>query len=258
MSPARTLTGMSPHVLILGGTTEARHLAAALSARPGVRVTTSLAGRVARPGALPGEVRIGGFGGAEGLADWLRAHAVDALVDATHPFAERITAHAARAAAATGVPAVFVRRPGFTPTTPDAHWTPVPSLTAAAETLAGLDPRRILLTTGRLGLAAFAALDHHEFVVRSVEPPDPPLPAHTEVLLARGPFTLDDELTLLRHHAIQLLVTKDSGGRATVPKLTAAHQLDVPVVLVQRPPLPEGVTAVGDVPGALRSLGLAE
>lgn len=250
---------MSPHVLILGGTTEARHLAAALADRPGVRVTTSLAGRVTRPGALPGEVRSGGFGGAAGLADWLRAHAVDALVDATHPFAERVTAHAAQAAATAGVPAVFLRRPGFTPTTPDAHWTPVPSLAAAAQALAGLAPRRVLLTTGRLGLAAFAALDHHEFVVRAVEPPDPPLPAHTEVLLARGPFTLEDELTLLRHHAVRLLITKDSGGTATSPKLTAAHRLDVPVMVVQRPPLPEGVTAVEDVRGVLerlRSIGV--
>ncbi|MDQ0790548.1 precorrin-6A/cobalt-precorrin-6A reductase [Streptomyces sp. B3I7] len=247
---------MSPHVLILGGTTEARHLAAALAARPGVRVTTSLAGRVTRPGALDGQVRVGGFGGAEGLAAWLRDHAVDALVDATHPFAERITAHAARAAAATGVPAVFLRRPGFPPTDPDDQRVTVPSLTAAARTLAGLAPARVLLTTGRLGLAAFADLDQHHFLVRSVEPPDPPLPARAEVLLARGPFTLEDELALLRHRDIRILVTKDSGGSATAPKLTAARRLGVPVVLVGRPALPAGVTAVEDVAGAVERLGL--
>ncbi|WP_405463540.1 cobalt-precorrin-6A reductase [Streptomyces jietaisiensis] len=248
---------MPPHVLILGGTTEARQLAAAVfAARPGLRVTTSLAGRVTRPGALPGRVRLGGFGGAEGLAAWLREHAVDALVDATHPFAERITAHAARAAADTGVPAVFLRRPGFPPPAPEDRHLPVPSLAAAARTLAGLAPRRVLLTTGRLGLAAFADLDHHHFLVRSVEPPGPPLPARTEVLLARGPFTHEDELTLLRRHEVQLLVTKDSGGSATAPKLTAARRLGLPVVLVRRPALPAGVTAVEDVAGAVARLGL--
>ncbi|WP_037661186.1 precorrin-6A/cobalt-precorrin-6A reductase, partial [Streptomyces aurantiacus] len=101
-----------PHVLVLGGTTEARRLAAALAARPGVRVTTSLAGRVSRPAALDGDVRVGGFGGPDGLADWLREHRVTALVDATHPFAATISAHAARAANATGVPALALRRPG--------------------------------------------------------------------------------------------------------------------------------------------------
>jgi precorrin-6A/cobalt-precorrin-6A reductase len=200
-------------------------------------------------------VRVGGFGGAEGLAAWLRDHAVDALVDATHPFAERITAHAARAAASTGVPAVFLRRPGFPPAASDEQRVTVPTLAEAARTLAGLAPARVLLTTGRLGLAAFAGLDHHHFLVRSVEPPDPPLPARTEVLLARGPFTLEDEVTLLLRHDVRVLVTKDSGGPATAPKLVAARRLGVPVVLVGRPALPAGVTAVEDVAGAVERLG---
>ncbi|GGL66540.1 precorrin-6A reductase [Streptomyces fumigatiscleroticus] len=245
---------MSPHVLILGGTAEARRLAAELTARPGVRVTTSLAGRVSRPGSLPGEVRIGGFGGAAGLADWLRGQRVSALVDATHPFAASITANAARAAAATGVPAVVLRRPGWRPG-PGDRWHAVASLDEAADVLPGLG-RRVFLTTGRLGLAAFAHLTHLHFVVRSVEPPEPPMPPDTHVLLARGPFTPADEAALLREHRVDVLVTKDSGGDATSAKLTAARQLGLPVVIVRRPPLPAGVTEVPDVAGALERLHL--
>ncbi|MFF2096054.1 cobalt-precorrin-6A reductase [Streptomyces sp. NPDC058202] len=246
---------MSPHVLVLGGTTEARELAAELTARPGVRVTTSLAGRVARPGAVEGDVRTGGFGGADGLARWLREHRVDVLVDATHPFASGITANAARAATATGVPAVVLRRPGWQ-AGPGDRWHEAGSLTEAAALLPGLG-RRVFLTTGRLGLAAFAHLSGPHFLVRSVEAPDPPLPPDTEVLLARGPFTLDDERALLLRHRIDVLVTKDSGGAATSAKLTAARDLALPVVVVRRPPLPDGVSAVADVPSALALLDLA-
>ncbi|MFF7277764.1 cobalt-precorrin-6A reductase [Streptomyces griseorubiginosus] len=245
---------MSPHVLILGGTTEARELAAVLAGRPGVRVTTSLAGRVARPGAIAGEVRVGGFGGAEGLADWLREEHVDALVDATHPFARAITANAARAAAVTGVPSLVLRRPGWRPG-PRDRWHLVDSLAEAAESLPGLG-RRVFLTTGRMELAAFAHLTDLHFVVRSVEPPEAPMPPHTEVILARGPFTVADESALLHDHRIDVLVTKDSGGAATAAKLTAARELSLPVVVVRRPPLPAGVTEVPDVAGALRRLEL--
>ncbi|MEU6355487.1 cobalt-precorrin-6A reductase [Streptomyces sp. NPDC047072] len=245
---------MSPHVLILGGTTEARELAAALAGRPGFRVTTSLAGRVSRPGAVAGEVRIGGFGGVEGLADWLRAEHVDALVDATHPFARAITANAAQAAAATGVPSVVLRRPGWRPG-PQDRWYPVDSLAEAADLLPSLG-RRVFLTTGRVELAAFAHLTDLHFVVRSVELPEPPMPPRTEVLLARGPFTPADETALLQEHCIDVLVTKDSGGAATSAKLTAARELALPVVVVRRPPLPEGVTAVFDVAGVREWLAL--
>ncbi|MER5467574.1 cobalt-precorrin-6A reductase [Streptomyces sp. NPDC002685] len=245
---------MAPHVLLLGGTTEARELAAELAARPGVRVTTSLAGRVSRPGALEGEVRTGGFGGADGLARWLSEHRVDAVVDATHPFASGITANAARAAAATGIPAVVLRRPGWHPG-PGDRWHPVDSLAEAAALLPELG-RRVFLTTGRLGLAAFADLAQLHFLVRSVEAPEPPLPPDTEVLLARGPFTLDDEKGLLRGHRIDALVTKDSGGAATAAKLTAARDLALPVVVVRRPPLPKDVSAVPDVASALALLDL--
>ncbi|MEU6097093.1 cobalt-precorrin-6A reductase [Streptomyces sp. NPDC047079] len=245
---------MSRHVLVLGGTAEARELAASLAARPGVRVTTSLAGRVSRPKTPDGDVRVGGFGGAEGLAAWIRTHQVDALADATHPFAARITANAARAAAAAGVPAVVLRRPGWC-AGPGDRWHEAASMADAAALLPPLG-RRVFLTTGRLGLAAFAHLTDLHFVVRSVEPPEPPLPPDMEVVLARGPFTVEGETALLRAHGIEVLVTKDSGGAATAAKLTAARERGLPVVVVRRPPLPEGVTAVPDVSEALARLGL--
>ncbi|GHF32489.1 precorrin-6A reductase [Kitasatospora xanthocidica] len=247
------------HVLILGGTTEGRALAARLTpeltAEPAPaahRITSSLAGRTAQPRLPAGEVRIGGFGGPEGLADWLRAERVDAVVDATHPFAAGISRNAALAAAATGTPLLVLRRPGFTRVDGD-HWLPVPSLAAAAELL----PRRgerVLLTIGRQGVAAFAHLDGVHFVSRSVDPPEPPLPPSFEVLLDRGPFTVQGEEALLRERAIDVLVTKDSGGAATAAKLTAARCLGLPVIVVQRPPVPDGVPVVPDVEGAVRWL----
>lgn len=238
------------HVLVLGGTTEARRLAADLDARPGVRVTTSLAGRVSRPAALEGDVRVGGFGGVDGLAAWLREQRVDAVVDATHPFAATISEHAVRAAAATGVPSVMLRRAGWRPE-PGDRWHDAASLAEAAALLPALG-RRVFLTTGRLGLAAFADtsavpdLAGLHFLVRSVEPPDPPLPRHTEVLLDRGPYTVEGETALLREHRVDVLVTKDSGGAATAAKLTAARALALPVIVVRRPPPPEGATVLPD------------
>ncbi|KQX49591.1 MULTISPECIES: cobalt-precorrin-6A reductase [unclassified Streptomyces] len=224
------------HILILGGTTEARALAGLLHGE--VRVTSSLAGRVASPRLPEGEVRIGGFGGVEGLVEWIGAHGVDAVIDATHPFAGRISFNAAGAAATAHVPLLALRRPGWVPVDGD-RWLSVPSLAAAAEALDGLG-ERVFLTTGRMGLAAFADLPHR-FLVRSVDAPEAPVPARTEVLLDRGPFTLDGEREILARHRIDVLVTKDSGGTATAPKLTAAREAGLPVVVVRRPPVPEGV-----------------
>ncbi|MFF3942444.1 cobalt-precorrin-6A reductase [Streptomyces phaeofaciens] len=238
------------HVLILGGTTEARRLAELLDGAPGLTVTSSLAGRVAGPRPLPGAVRVGGFGGAEGLSAWLREHAVDALVDATHPFAGAIGHHAARAAADTGVPLLAVRRPGWVPVAGD-RWHEAGSLAEAAALLPGLG-RRVFLTTGRTGLAAFADLTGPWFLVRSVDPPEPPHPPRMEVLLDRGPFTLDGERELLRRHRVDVVVTKDSGGAATAPKLTAAREAGLPVIVVRRPPSPEGVPTVPDPRTAAR------
>ncbi|MEU1055024.1 cobalt-precorrin-6A reductase [Streptomyces sp. NPDC005876] len=239
------------HVLILGGTTEARLLAGLLTAdaSPALRVTTSLAGRVAAPRRPPGEVREGGFGGAAGLAAWLTGHGVDVLVDATHPFAGEISFHAARAAASARVPVLALRRPSWSPVAGDV-WHEAGSLAGAAALLPALG-RRVFLTTGRTGLAAFADCREAWFLVRSVDPPGPPHPPHLEVLLDRGPFTLDGERDLLRRHRIDVLVTKDSGGAATAPKLTAAREAGVPVVVVRRPPVPDDVPTVPDPEAAV-------
>ncbi|MFD5033241.1 cobalt-precorrin-6A reductase [Streptomyces sp. NPDC058405] len=235
------------HVLILGGTTESRRLAENLHGPlrfvRHIRVTTSLAGRVARPVLPPGEVRIGGFGGAEGLGRWLREHRVDALIDATHPFAATISRNAARAAADAHVPLLALRRPSWVPAAGD-DWRPVGSLEEAARALPPL-AGRVFLTTGRMGLATFAHLDDLWFLVRSVDAPEPPYPARTEVLLDRGPFTLDGEREIIRRHRIDVVVTKDSGGAATAAKLTAAREAGLPVVVVRRPPVPEGVSVAG-------------
>ncbi|MGH3612789.1 MAG: cobalt-precorrin-6A reductase [Pseudonocardia sp.] len=235
-------------VLVLGGTAEARHLAATLVDEPGLHAVSSLAGQVRAPALPPGEVRVGGFGGAEALAEWLREHDVAAVVDATHPFATRMTAHAVTATATTGVPLLVLRRPGWT-AEPGDDWTSVGSLSAAAALLPGMG-ERIFLTTGRTGLAAFAELDLW-FLVRSVDPPEPPAPRRMRVLLDRGPFTVDGERALLREHRIDVLVTKDSGGPMTAAKLFAARQEGVPVIVQARPPVPAGVCSVETVDDAV-------
>ncbi|WP_299955327.1 cobalt-precorrin-6A reductase [uncultured Modestobacter sp.] len=237
---------MTGQVLVLGGTGEARRLAAALVDRD-VDVLSSLAGRVADPVLPVGEVRIGGFGGADGLATWLAEHRPGAVVDATHPFAARITASAAVAAAAHGTPLLRLQRPGWTPQ-PGDTWRHVDSLAAAAQAVAG--HRSVFLTTGRQGVGAFAALAGR-VLVRSVDPPDEPLPAGATLLLDRGPFSVADELALMREHEVDVVVTKDSGGHLTEAKLTAARELGLPVVLVRRPPLPAGVSTVATVEEAL-------
>lgn len=233
------------HVLILGGTTEARRLAEALAGDPSYRVTTSLAGRVASPALPPGETRIGGFGGPAGLAAWIGSHGVTHLVDATHPFAGRMSFNAAGAAALTGVPLLALRRPGWTPV-PGDDWTFVDGLEEAAERLPGLGSRAFL-TTGRMGLHTFAHLTGTWFLVRSVDAPAAPVPPRLEVLLARGPFTLDDERELIARYRIDVLVTKDSGGSATAPKLTAAREAGIPVLVVRRPPVPAGIAQTDSV-----------
>jgi precorrin-6A/cobalt-precorrin-6A reductase len=239
-----------PHpsrVLVLGGTAEARELAAALHA-DGVDVVSSLAGRVSRPRLPAGDVRIGGFGGPQGLASWLREQAISAVVDATHPFAERISASAARACPAAGVELLRLERPGWSERPGDAwHW--VDDLAQAAELLPRLG-RRVLLTTGRQGLAAFADVEAAWFLIRCVDPPDPPLPPHSEVLLGRGPYELSGELELIERHGIDVVATKDSGGAHTSAKLDAARRRGLPVVIVRRPPRSD-VPTVASVADAL-------
>ncbi|MEQ3552453.1 cobalt-precorrin-6A reductase [Pseudonocardia nematodicida] len=253
MSDSRTASAGT--VLVLGGTTEGRAAAAALAGRDGVRVVSSLAGAVRAPSLPAGEVRVGGFGGAGGLAAWLRAGGVAAVLDATHPFASGMTANAAAACAATGIPLVVLRRPGWT-AGPEDRWHRVRSVAAAAGAVAGLLPGpdgRVLLTTGRGGLECFAQLDA-AFWIRSVDPPDPPLPSRHTLLLDRGPFGLDAERAVFDRVRPDVLVTKDSGGEATAPKLTVARERGVPVVMVDRPPLPDGVRSEPTVDAAIDRL----
>jgi precorrin-6A/cobalt-precorrin-6A reductase len=231
-------------VLVLGGTGEARRLATAL-VEAGVDVLSSLAGRVADPVLPPGRVRVGGFGGVEGLAQALAE--VDAVVDATHPFAAGMTNNAAEACAATGTPLLRLQRPGWT-AGPGDDWTWVADLDEAAAAVR--DSGSVFVTSGRQGLAAFTGLTGR-LLVRSVDPPEVALPADATVVLARGPFTVAEEVALMRQHAVDALVTKDSGGAMTAAKLTAARQLGVRVVLVRRPPLPAGVPVAATVEKAL-------
>jgi precorrin-6A/cobalt-precorrin-6A reductase len=236
-------------VLVLGGTSEARALAAELAGRPGLRVISSLAGRVANPALPVGEVRVGGFGGAAGLAGWARAEGVDAVVDATHPFAQTISAHAVEACARAGLPLLRLARPGWDAREGD-DWHHARSLGQAAEMLPALGTR-VFLTTGRQGLAAFAALDHLWFLIRCVDPPAGPMPARRELLLARGPYGREAERALMQSFGIDVLVTKNSGGPLTAGKLDAARDLGIPVIMIGRP---DGAPAVSvpDVDDAVR------
>jgi len=232
-------------ILILGGTAQARELAAGLDAG-GLAVTSSLAGRVSSPRLPVGQVRIGGYGGPAGLARWLGDNAVAAVVDATHPFAERISENAVLACEQAAVPLLALTRPGWSQR-PGDRWTWVNDLAAAAEAIPGLG-RRVLLTTGRQGLASFATLTGTWFLIRCVDPPRPPLPPQHELILDRGPYTLDGELGLIDAHNIELVVTKDSGGAHTVAKLDAARERGLPVVIVRRPERPPvaSVTTVAE------------
>jgi precorrin-6A/cobalt-precorrin-6A reductase len=236
-------------LLILGGTGEARTLAAAVIVGSSRRVVSSLAGRVSNPLLPAGEVRLGGFGGPDGLAAWMRAESVTAVVDATHPFAARISASAVVATRLVGTPLLVLRRPGWQ-AEPGDDWTRVTDVPAAAAALMERDGP-VFLTTGRGGLAHFANLPHR-FVIRTVDPPDPPLPADAVLVCSRGPYRPAGERALLAEHGIRVLVTKDSGGEMTSAKLTAARELGVPVVMVDRPPLPDpNVAAVPDPQAAL-------
>ncbi|WP_067483567.1 cobalt-precorrin-6A reductase [Actinomadura hibisca] len=234
---------MSIRVLLLGGTGEARELAGRLSDDPRYEIVSSLAGRVADPVLPEGRTRIGGFGGVDGLTAWLREEKINAVIDATHPFAAVMTDSAVQAAERAGLPLLILRRPGWTER-PGDDWRRVPTLEAAAANLPGV---RVFLTTGRKNLDAFAHDAGRWFLVRSVDPPEPPVPPRMTAVLARGPFTVNEELALMREHRVDCLVTKDSGSPMTAAKLTAARTLDLPVVLVDRPPLPPDARVAGTV-----------
>lgn len=220
-------------VLLLGGTAEASEIARRLADDDGLRVLSSLAGRVNQPRMPVGPVRVGGFGGVDGLIAFLNGEGIDAVIDATHPFASRISANAEAACKQLGVPLIALNRAPWTKHEAD-RWHTVPDIERAAASIAEI-AGRVFLAIGRQQLDAFAACNNAWFLIRAIDPPDVSLPANTKLLLERGPFHLEDELRLLRDHAIDCVVSKNSGGPATYAKIEAARVLRIPVVMVDRP-----------------------
>ncbi|HFQ14973.1 MAG TPA: cobalt-precorrin-6A reductase [Rhodobacteraceae bacterium] len=234
---------MARSILILGGSSEARQLAGLVAGRHDLAAILSLAGRTQKPLAQPVATRSGGFGGADGLARWLREHDIALLIDATHPFAARMSANAATAARQTGIPLIAMRRPPWTPG-PGDNWRQVTNLAEALD-LAGDRPRRIFVTLGRQELAPLAGAPQHHYLIRSIDPITPPLDLpHATFIEARGPFRLEDETALLRHHAIDLIIAKNSGGSAARAKLDAARALGLAVAMIARPAPPPALSDV--------------
>ena len=222
-------------LLILGGTEQASALAAALACDAGIDATLSLAGRTQNPDAFPVKRRIGGFGGAEGLVQYLRAERINAVIDATHPFAAQISANAATACTTAQVPLAVFSRAEWSPVNGD-RWTFVPGMAGAAAAL-GAEPRRAFLTVGRLALGAFAAAPQHFYLIRTIEALDAgAMFAHCRHIRARAPFPIDDEVALMRAERIDCLVSKNSGGVSGRAKLAAARALGIEVIMVTRPP----------------------
>ncbi|MGE3307763.1 MAG: cobalt-precorrin-6A reductase [Rhizobiaceae bacterium] len=237
-------------ILILGGTGDARALAARFAKSDGFEITLSLAGRTSDP--LPHAVPVitGGFGGADGLADYVLQQEIDLLVDATHPFAERMSGNAANAALRTGIPLLALRRPTWGRQEGD-RWTPVRDAAEAVAAL-GTAPRRVFLSLGRQEVGPFAAAPQHFYLIRSVEPVDLDVP-NARHLLARGPFAEADERALLIEWRINVVVSKNSGGDATYGKIAAARDLGIEVLMLERPNLPL-VDAVASVDAAERRI----
>jgi precorrin-6A/cobalt-precorrin-6A reductase len=239
-------------VLILGGTTEASELAHRLANDSRFETTLSLAGRTSNPRMQPVPTRRGGFGGIDGLAAWLEREAVEVVVDATHPYADQISAHAVAASEQLGIPLATILRPAWQPQ-PGDRWIDVTSAEAAADAL-GATPQSVFLSIGRLELGAFASSPHHHYVARMIEPPDDiPLPPDIGLIFERGPFDAQAETTLLEREKIDIMVSKNSGGAATYTKIEAARGLGIPVVMIRRPHKLHG-TPVEDAEGAARWL----
>ena len=236
-------------ILILGGTAEARALAAALAERGDVSVMLSLAGRTAEPVPQPVPVRRGGFGGPEGLANYLHDAGIDILIDSTHPYAAAISGNAVEAARAAKVKLLALRRPAW-PKRAGDNWTEVETVEDAVQAI-GEAPRRVFLALGRKELQPFAAAPRHFYLVRSVDPVDPPLAVpRATYITERGPFTEAEDRTLLESHGIEIVVAKDSGGDATYGKIAAARALGITMIMLKRPSLPD-VESVATVEDAL-------
>jgi precorrin-6A/cobalt-precorrin-6A reductase len=239
-------------VLILGGTTDANQLVAAMTGDPRLDPILSYAGRTENPKRPPIAWRVGGFGGIDGLVDYLRREKIVRVVDATHPFAAQMSAHAIAACAAAAVPLLALERAPWQ-RMPGDRWTEVDDFTAAAEALGDM-PRRVFLGIGRTQLAPFAGHPQHFYLVRLVDPPRAPLPIDAEVIIARGPYDLAGDRAVLTGHRIDIMVTRDAGGDSASAKIEAARELGLPVVMVRRPFIParEKVESVAEV---LRWLG---
>jgi precorrin-6A/cobalt-precorrin-6A reductase len=228
-------------VLLLGGTAEAADMSRHL-AEHGIDAVYSYAGRTATPVAQPIPERRGGFGGTGGLLAYLRDGGFTHLIDATHPFAAQITANAVAAAAEAGIAYVALERPAWTPE-PGDQWTGVPDVASAVRALPEV-PARVFLAIGRQEIAAFAAKPHHHYVLRLVDPPEAPLPLpHHAVEVARGPFATEGDIDLMRRHSVGLVVAKNAGGTGAAAKLAAARILGLPVILIDRPRLPDRAVA---------------
>lgn len=230
-----------PRVLVLGGTTEASQLARAL-ADARVDAVFSYAGRTESPVAQPLPVRVGGFGGVAGLQAWLRDQRITQVVDATHPFAAQMSTHAVQACAAVGLPLLALERPPWAPQ-PGDQWQCVPDIEGAVAALPD-SPARVFLAIGRQHLAPFARCPQHHYLLRLVDvPPDAlPLP-NAEVVVARGPFSVEGDRALMAEHGITHVVAKNAGGTGAAAKLVAARVLGLPVILIDRPVVPARATA---------------
>lgn len=228
---------VTPNILLLGGTTEASALARLLAER-GTRAMLSYAGRTQSPHAQPIPVRVGGFGGIDGLTTYLREQGITHLVDATHPFAATMSHHAVAAARAAGIPHIALTRPPWQVEAGD-RWTHVADVPAAVAALAG-PGRRIMLALGRLHADAFVAQPQHAYLLRFVDAPDrpPALPRH-RLIVDRGPFDVEGELRLMQAHHVELVVCKNAGGSGAAAKLTAARQLGLPILMIDRPAVPD-------------------
>lgn len=220
------------HCLILGGTAEARTLASVALQELPVKITSSLAGVTSNPNLPDGDIRRGGFGGASGLADYLKSEAIDLVVDATHPFAANISANARDACNALDIPLITLERRAWQPSEKD-NWRQAANAQEAAKLIA--PNARALLTIGKRGLEPFIARDDVTWLIRSIEPLNQQLPAHAQNLIARPPFAIADEKSLFAQHAIDTLVTKNSGGEATAAKLQAAQDMGLRVIIIDRP-----------------------
>lgn len=226
-------------ILLLGGTGEASDLAKQL-ASAGISTLFSYAGRTATPIAQRLPTRVGGFGGVEGLLKCFRDENITHVVDATHPFAVQISRNLQLATAQARLPLVSLQREPWVPTAKD-NWREVASLDAAAAALPEV-ARCVFLAIGRQTIDRFAQLTQHHYLLRFVDPPSATLPLrHATVVVSRGPYRVADDLALLKHHGIEIIVAKNSGGTGGEAKLLAARELGLPVILVARPPLPQGI-----------------